>query len=47
MSTIKKLRTRITSAHVIAHHRRCFVALQRSRTLAVTIRASQIRNKLD
>src|SRR3954471_4947394 len=43
MSTIKKLRTRITSAHVIAMIA-LFVALSGSSYAAVTIRASQIRN---
>jgi hypothetical protein len=43
MSTIKKLRARITSAHVIAMIA-LFVALSGSSYAAVTIRASQIRN---
>jgi hypothetical protein len=43
MSTMKKLRTRITSAHVIAMIA-LFVALSGSSYAAVTIRASQIRN---
>jgi hypothetical protein len=43
MSIIKKLRTRITSAHVIAMIA-LFVALSGSSYAAVTIRASQIRN---
>ena len=43
MSIIKKLRARITSAHVIAMIA-LFVALSGSSYAAVTIRASQIRN---
>jgi hypothetical protein len=43
MSNIKKLRARITSAHVIAMIA-LFVALSGSSYAAVTIRASQIRN---